>query len=70
MAVHTALEQEWVINDSNGKKKILCKNQTKKSQKFSTDSSLRGNGDTLTWNLCDINTKESGIVPLRRWPKN
>lgn len=43
-----------IVNKSNGNKKIL------------RESSLRGNGDTFTYNLCGIQTKESGISPLRK----
>lgn len=47
-----------IVNKSNGNNKIL------------RESSLRGNGDTFTYNLCGIQTKESGISPLRKWVEN
>ena len=41
-----------------------------KSKRIATEGSLIGNEDTFAWNLCGINTKESGKFSFKMWIKN
>ena len=64
VAVHTRLEREWISHDLKGNK-VECP--------------LKSNGDTriFVWHshkemktrMCDIHTKKSGTVPLRKEAK-
>ena len=40
-----------------------------KSKRIATEGSLIGNEDTFAWNLCGINTKESGKFSFKMWIK-